>query len=74
MNLLILIFVCKERTKVKVYVEMLVNGYYSCEIEVSEINEMAIREAASQKFTEANFGELYDVDGEFTSFYTDEEK
>lgn len=42
----------------RVYVGMEVKGRFSCEIDISKINEEVIKQAAFQKFKEADFGEL----------------
>ena len=55
----------------RIYVEMEVKGRFSCEINISEINEEVIKQAAFQEFKKVNFGKLL-VTGREVIFCIDE--
>lgn len=53
----------------KAYVTMAVDGRYMCEVEVPEgATREDIREAAEHMFSEADFGELSEIDAKAVSW------
>lgn len=56
----------------KVYVTMVVDGRYTCEVEVPEnATREDIRAAADRMFSEADFGDLIEIDGKAVSWSND---
>lgn len=53
----------------KLYVSMAVDGRYTCEVDVPEdATREDIRAAADRMFSEADFGELNEIDGKAVSW------
>lgn len=52
----------------KYEVNMSVRGRFTTEVDNPNANESEIKMAADQKFAEANFGELADIDAEFVNY------